>query len=93
MGAKTGFLVYADGDVPGLLREAGPAEPARTASMMRLLYPGWEIEEGEGSTLRDGVYPPEGTVHAASWPGLEIIGDQRTGSRSPCGRTADSPAL
>ncbi|MDX3641956.1 DUF6928 family protein [Streptomyces sp. MB09-02B] len=77
MGAKTGFLVYADGDVPGLLREAGPADLARTAGMMRLLYPGWEIEESEGSTLWDGVYPPEGTAYAASWPGLEVIGDQR----------------
>ncbi|MGW1563805.1 DUF6928 family protein [Streptomyces sp. NPDC002144] len=77
MGAKTGFLVYADGDVPGLLREAGTADLARTADVMRRLYPGWEIEESEGSTLWDGVYPPEGTAYAASWPGVEVIGDQR----------------
>ncbi|MEU2554624.1 DUF6928 family protein [Streptomyces sp. NPDC014684] len=77
MGAKTGFLVYADGDVPGLLREVGPADLEQTASMMRRLYPGWEIEESEGSKLSSGVYPPEGTAYSASWPGVEFIGDQR----------------
>ncbi|MFJ9755057.1 DUF6928 family protein [Streptomyces sp. NPDC101149] len=69
--------MYADGDVPGLLREAGTADLARTAGMMRRLYPGWETEESAGSTLWDGVYPPEGTAYAASWPGVEFIGDQR----------------
>ncbi|MGW1585852.1 DUF6928 family protein [Streptomyces sp. NPDC002386] len=77
MGAKTGFLVYADGDVPGLLREVGTADLEQTANMMRRLYPGWEIEESEGSKLSSGVYPPEGTAYAAGWPGLEFIGDQR----------------
>ncbi|MFC9158595.1 DUF6928 family protein [Streptomyces bauhiniae] len=77
MGAKTGFLVYADGDVPGLLRQMGTADLEQTANMMRRLYPGWEIEESEGSKLSGGVYPPEGMAYAASWPGLEFIGDQR----------------
>jgi hypothetical protein len=76
LGAKTGFLVYADGDVPGLLREVGTANLERTADMMRRLYPGWEIEESKGSNLWSGVYPPEGTAYAASWPGVEVIGDQ-----------------
>ncbi|MGQ4418004.1 hypothetical protein ACN6LA_004515 [Streptomyces sp. SAS_269] len=69
--------MYADGDVPGLLREVGTADLEQTASMMRRLYPGWEIEESEGSKLCSGVYPPEGTAYAASWPGVEFIGDQR----------------
>ncbi|MFJ4472300.1 hypothetical protein ACIP2X_33095 [Streptomyces sp. NPDC089424] len=50
MGAKTGLLVYADGDVPDLLRRVGTAELERTVTVMRRLYPGWEIEECEGST-------------------------------------------
>ncbi|SEG88541.1 hypothetical protein SAMN05216223_11987 [Actinacidiphila yanglinensis] len=63
-------------DVPELLRqvEAAPAEPA--FALMRRLYPGWEITEGQGSTLGDGVYPPEGTVYAARWSGVEIVCDQ-----------------
>ncbi|WP_405555675.1 DUF6928 family protein [Streptomyces sp. NBC_01171] len=77
MGAKTGLLVYADGDVPGVLRRAGAADLDRTVTMMRRLYPGWQIEECEGSTLWDGVYPPKGTTYAASWPGVDVIGDQR----------------
>ncbi|WP_217545641.1 hypothetical protein [Streptomyces sp. GbtcB6] len=77
MGAKTGLLVYADGDIPGLLRGVGAADRDRTAAMMRRLYPDWEIEERDGSTLWDGVYPPKGTAYAASWPGAEVICDQR----------------
>ncbi|MGW7645036.1 DUF6928 family protein [Streptomyces bobili] len=76
MGAKTGLLVYADGDVPELLRRVGAADRDRTATMVRRLYPGWEVEEREGSNLADGVYPPKGTVYAASWPGVEVIGDR-----------------
>ncbi|MFJ5276670.1 DUF6928 family protein [Streptomyces parvulus] len=77
MGAKTGLLVYADGEVPGLLRSVGAAGNLdRTVTMMRRLYPGWEIAQCKGSNLRDGAYPPKGTVYAASWPGVEVIGDQ-----------------
>lgn len=77
MGAKTGLLVYADGDVPGLLRSVGAAADLdQTVTMMRRLYPGWEIEQCKGSNLGDGVYPPKGTVYAASWPGVAVIGDQ-----------------
>ncbi|MGQ4399058.1 hypothetical protein ACN6K4_002544 [Streptomyces hayashii] len=77
MGAKTGLLVYADGDIPELLRRVGAADGDRTASMMRRVYPGRRVEECEGSVLSDGgVYPPEGTVYAACWPGAELIGDR-----------------
>ncbi|MEV7201895.1 DUF6928 family protein [Streptomyces griseoluteus] len=74
MGAKTGLLVYADSDVPGLLRRVGAADLGRTVTMMRRLYSGWEIEESEGSTFWDGVYPPQGTAYAASWPGVSPDG-------------------
>ncbi|MGW1554593.1 DUF6928 family protein [Streptomyces sp. NPDC002346] len=77
MGAKTGLLVYADGDVPGLLRQVGAADLEQTSRMMRRLYPGCEIEEARGSILGEGVYPPDGTTYAASWPGVEVICDRR----------------
>lgn len=76
MGAKTGLLVYADGDVPVMLRRVGAADLDRTATMIRRLYPGSEIEGCDGSNLGDGMYPPKGTVYAASWPGVELIGEQ-----------------
>lgn len=77
MGAKTGLLVFAEGDVPSLLRQVDAADPRRTSAMMRSLYPGWEIEESAGSNLAEGVYPPDGTAYAASWHGVEIVCDQR----------------
>ena len=79
VGAKTGLLVYADGDVPDLLRrvEAEAADPERTHALMRRLYPGWEIAEAGTLNLYDGVYPPDGTAYAASWPGVEVVCDRR----------------
>ncbi|MEU1691977.1 DUF6928 family protein [Streptomyces hirsutus] len=68
--------MYADGDVPGLPRRVGAADLDRTAAMMRRLHPGREIEQCEGSSLRDGVHPPKGTAYAAGRPGVEVIGDQ-----------------
>ncbi|MFF4390887.1 DUF6928 family protein [Streptomyces sp. NPDC001552] len=77
MGAKTGLLVYADGDVPALLRQVGAADLEETSRMVRRLYAGCEIEGTRGSVLGEGVYPPDGTTYAASWPGVEVICDQR----------------
>ncbi|WP_329342777.1 hypothetical protein OG866_41115 [Streptomyces sp. NBC_00663] len=77
MGAKTGLLVYAEGEVPGLLRQVGAPDLGRTSEMMRRLYPGCEFEPCEGAQLWDGVYPQQGTAYAASWPGVEVVGDQR----------------
>lgn len=83
MGAKTGLLVYADGDVPGLLRHVGAADPELTSVMVRHLNPGCEIEESEGSDLYDGVYPPDGATYAASWSGVDIVCDRRVMIDSP----------
>ncbi|MFH8928992.1 DUF6928 family protein [Streptomyces pristinaespiralis] len=77
MGAKTGLIVYADGDVPDLLRHVGTADREGTSAMMRRLNPGCDIEECEGSDLYEGVYPSDGTAYAASWPGVEIVCDRR----------------
>ena len=70
MGAKTGLLVHTDGTVTGLLKQVGAADPGRMDAMMRRLYPGWAVEATTGSTLADGVYPPDGQAHAGSWPGV-----------------------
>ncbi|GAA3029973.1 hypothetical protein GCM10020229_46720 [Kitasatospora albolonga] len=58
MGAKTGLLVYADGEVPGLLKGVGEADPERTAALVRRLYPGWEIEEAGGRRCGRGSTRP-----------------------------------
>lgn len=77
MGAKTGLLVYADGEVPGLLKRVGAPDRERTVAMMRRLYPGWAIDAAAGANLGGGVYPPNGLAYAGSWPGVELICDRR----------------
>ncbi|MFI8458053.1 DUF6928 family protein [Kitasatospora sp. NPDC085464] len=77
MGAKTGLLVYADGEAPGLLKRVGAPDRERTAAMMRRLYPGWAIDVAAPSNLGRGVHPPNGLAHAGSWPGVELVCDQR----------------
>lgn len=58
-------------------RTRGAALVAAACCQCVRLYPGRELEECEGSNLWDGVYPAKGTAYAASWPGVEVIGDQR----------------
>ncbi|MEU9022080.1 hypothetical protein [Actinomadura sp. NPDC048394] len=77
MGAKTGLLVYADGDVGEVLRAAPAPDPEATAALLDRLYPGWAVQEEESSTLGDGCYPPYGTTFATRLPGLDIVCDQR----------------
>lgn len=76
MGAKTGLLVYADGEVPGVLRRAGVADFDRTVAMVRRFYPGRVVDACGRTRLYDGVYPPRGTVYAASLDGVEVVGDR-----------------
>ncbi|MGW4374905.1 DUF6928 family protein [Streptomyces albidoflavus] len=77
MGAKTGLLMYADGDIPCLLRHAGAPDPDRTSALVRRSYPDAAIERWEGSTLYNGVYPPPGRAYAGSWPGLDVLAGRR----------------
>lgn len=62
MGAKTGLLVYADGEVPDLLKQVSVADLEGTTAVMRSLYPGRVIQATTGSSLSEGL--PSG------WPGL-----------------------
>ncbi|MFE0464628.1 DUF6928 family protein [Kitasatospora sp. NPDC058965] len=77
MGAKTGLLVYTDGEVLALLNRVGAADLGRTTAMMRRLYPGWAVEAAGGSSLWEAVYPPDGRAYAGSWPGVELVCDRR----------------
>lgn len=83
MGAKTGLLMYADGDIPGLLRHAEAPDPDRTSALVRRSYPDAAIERWQGSTLYNGVYPPPGRAYAGSWPGLDVLADRRLMIDSP----------
>lgn len=83
IGARTGVLMYGDGDIAELLRGATPPVAAEAVALHERLNPGWTIEEAEGSSLDDGIYPPFGTTYAASFPGVDITCDQRVMIDSP----------
>ncbi|MEU0492456.1 hypothetical protein ABZ249_24770 [Nocardiopsis sp. NPDC006139] len=90
MGAKTGLLVYADGDTAELLRRVRPdaADRERTDALVRRLHPGAEVAADGGYNLAEGSYPPEGTVNAGVWPGLDVI----CGRAFMCDRPSELPA-
>ncbi|MFG2879154.1 DUF6928 family protein [Streptomyces sp. NPDC048337] len=77
MGAKTGLLVYADGDIPSALRQVTAAGIAETTELVGRLYPDWGLESTEGESLGEGTYPADGLTYAASFPGADIVCDRR----------------
>lgn len=77
MGAKTGLLAFADGDVPTALRRGGTPDARRTAELVRRAHPGFEVSATDGNTLSDGSYPPDDVTYAASLPGVDILCDRR----------------
>ncbi|MFJ6796603.1 DUF6928 family protein [Streptomyces sp. NPDC091268] len=77
MGAKTGLLAYADGDIPTALGQMTAAGIAETTDLVGRLYPGWAREAAEGETLGEGTYPAVGIAYAASFPGVDIVCDRR----------------
>ncbi|GAB3175092.1 hypothetical protein FHX75_1350 [Micromonospora palomenae] len=77
MGAKTGLLAFADGDVPTALRRGGTPDARRTAELVRRAHPGFDVSATDGSTLSDGSYPPDDVTYAASLPGVDLLCDRR----------------
>ncbi|MGW6707052.1 DUF6928 family protein [Streptomyces sp. NPDC054956] len=77
MGAKTGLLAYADGDIPAALRRATAAGAGETEELVGRLYPGWGTQPAEGESLGEGTYPADGLTYAASFPGVDIVCDRR----------------
>ena len=75
MGAKTGLLMYADGDAADLVRRVVPdaADRERTDALVRRLHPGAVVVPDGRADLAEGSYPPEGTVNAGAWPGLDVL--------------------
>jgi hypothetical protein len=82
MGAKTAILAYASGSVADVLRNR-PTEAGRTEAeaVLRRLHPAWPVSADAVSplvgNLAEAVYPPEDTAYVSSFPGLEVLCDQR----------------
>jgi hypothetical protein len=78
MGAKTGLLVYSDGDAADALRHAVALDARGTADLVALIYPGWQVVPAEGSSLGEGTYPRDGVSYMASLDsGVDVVCDQR----------------
>lgn len=75
MGAKTALLAYAAKDSVESLRQAREFDPAATLALVAATHPAWEGTASSDGDLFDGCYPPEGTVYAGSFPGIDILCD------------------
>ena len=87
VGAKTGVLAYADGDIPAALRQVTAAGIVETTDLVERLYPGWSMESAEGEILGEGTYPADGLAYAASFPGVDVVCDRRLHPCRPASRT------
>jgi hypothetical protein len=76
LGAKTALLAYAGTDPVGALRCAGEFDPAATRALVAATHPAWAGEASSDGSLSGHCYPPEGTVYAGSFPGIDILCDR-----------------
>jgi hypothetical protein len=77
MGAKTGLLAFADGDVATALRRAGGRDPGDTAALIGRVHPGHLAEPIDDGTLGDDTYPPDDITYAAVLDDVTILCDRR----------------
>ena len=76
MGAKTALLAYAAKDPVESLRQARDFDPEATRALVAATHPAWEGAASSQGNLFDDCYPPEGTVYAGSFPGIDILCDR-----------------
>ena len=76
MGGKTALLAYAAEDPVESLRRAREFDPAATRALVAATHPAWKGTASSGGNLCDDCYPPEGTVYAGSFPGVDILCDR-----------------
>jgi hypothetical protein len=73
MGAKTGLLAFADGDIRPALAAGTRPDRATTEALVRQAHPGCLVDAAGDSTLIDSVYPPDDITYATSLPGLDLF--------------------
>ncbi|GII29132.1 DUF6928 family protein [Planotetraspora mira] len=76
MGAKTGLLIHAEGDVADALQARPALDRDACRRLISRMSAGKQITQIEDGTLGDDVYPPKGTVYLGCFPGLDIITGQ-----------------
>jgi hypothetical protein len=76
LGAKTALLAYADKDPVESLRQAREFDPAAARALVAATHPAWEGTASSDGDLHGSCYPPEGTVYAGSFPGIDVLCDR-----------------
>lgn len=77
MGFKSSLLAYTSGEPADLLCQPPPPDPAQTGALVAATHPGWAgTGESAGYELATCNYPPQGFVHAGSFPGIDILCDR-----------------
>ncbi|WP_426504278.1 DUF6928 family protein [Dactylosporangium sp. McL0621] len=77
MGAKTGLLAFADGDIRPALRGATRSDRAETEALVRQVHPGYVVAPADDGTLFENEYPPDDITYATLLAGAELYCDRR----------------
>jgi hypothetical protein len=85
LGAKTALLAYAAKDPLESLRQARELDPSATRALVAATHPAWAGTASSEGDLFDGCYPPEGTVYAGSFPGIDVLCDRDVMDYPPSG--------
>ncbi len=76
MGAKTALLAYVGSDPVESLRQARESDLVAARALVAATHPAWEGTASSEGNLFEDCYPPEGTVYAGSYPGIDILCDR-----------------
>ena len=73
MGAKDWMIMYAEGDVAGVLRNPPALDRDATRALVERLHPGARLTPIADGSLESTPNPPDGEVYAAVCAGLTVI--------------------
>lgn len=73
VGAKSALSIYADGDVARALHDAVELDRAATEALAARLMPGADMVAVRDGSLDRNIYPADGLLYAAVFPGLTVI--------------------
>jgi hypothetical protein len=73
MGAKDWMLLYADGEIPPILRSAPALDRDAARALVRRLYPRRRLAGIGDGTLLEQASPRRGRVYAGWFPGLAVL--------------------
>ena len=83
MGAKTWMLVYAQGNVPQLLRASPRLDPAATEAFTKVLFPHATIERFPSDVDLSNTCPRGSDIHCGCFEGVAVVAAEEFGGDYP----------